>query len=504
MRNRSWMRRGVCFLTGLTAAIGVLVSPASAQDREASRIQPWGENNFYWQYEGKPVLLLGASDQDNLFQYPTISGEPLESHLDRLSAAGGNYLRNTLSNRDAGNEWWYAKDASTGKYDLSQFNDTWFNRLTTFLDETAERDIVVQIEVFDRFDFYRDNWQNNPFNPDNNVNYEAGDSDVNLSTSYDTHPNQNTNPFFKTQKWGDNANATELRAYQEALVEKIIETTLPYDHVLYTISNETNEAKQWSYQWGDFINAQADQAGKGIELTEMWDDHSITRDPYNMHARSLDDRFTFIDLSQNNASGGQEHWDNLQWWIDKFFVEEGYAPRPINSTKIYGGPGEYYGDSEDATHKFWRNILGGEASSRFHRPDYGMGLNDLALTQITSMRMLEERVDIFAIDAMNELLSERDEDEAYLAAVPGEQYALYFTDGGEVMLDLTGVDGSFQGQWLNIGESAWGETFTLEGGEEVRLTAPESGQWVAAIIPEPASLSVLGIGGLLLMPLRRR
>lgn len=30
------------------------------------------------------------------------------------------------------------------------------------------------------------------------------------------------------------------------------------------------------------------------------------------------------------------------------------------------------------TERFWRSIIGGSASSRFHRPDSGNGLNDLA------------------------------------------------------------------------------------------------------------------------------
>jgi len=32
------------------------------------RIKPWGANPRYWQYKGRPVLLLGGSREDNLFQ----------------------------------------------------------------------------------------------------------------------------------------------------------------------------------------------------------------------------------------------------------------------------------------------------------------------------------------------------------------------------------------------------------------------------------------------------
>jgi len=58
-----------------------------------SRVQPYTENPRYWQYEGEPVLFIGASDEDNLFQFPE---EKLLAQLDELAAAGGNQIRATV------------------------------------------------------------------------------------------------------------------------------------------------------------------------------------------------------------------------------------------------------------------------------------------------------------------------------------------------------------------------------------------------------------------------
>lgn len=55
-------------------------------------IEKYSRNNFRWSYKGSPTLLLGATDTDHLFQW---SGEKLESHLDELVSADGNYVRNT-------------------------------------------------------------------------------------------------------------------------------------------------------------------------------------------------------------------------------------------------------------------------------------------------------------------------------------------------------------------------------------------------------------------------
>jgi hypothetical protein len=37
--------------------------------RDVRRIQPWSQDGRYWQYKGKPVLLIGGSDQDNLHAF---------------------------------------------------------------------------------------------------------------------------------------------------------------------------------------------------------------------------------------------------------------------------------------------------------------------------------------------------------------------------------------------------------------------------------------------------
>jgi hypothetical protein len=97
----------------------------------------------------------------------------LEAHLDLLVSVGGNYVRNTMSSRDEGNLWPHHRDPETGRYDLDRFSDAYWQRFRDFLEMTRRRGIIVQIEVFDRFDYARDPWDANPFNPKNNINYTA-------------------------------------------------------------------------------------------------------------------------------------------------------------------------------------------------------------------------------------------------------------------------------------------------------------------------------------------
>lgn len=61
---------------------------------------------------------------------------------------------------------------------------------------------------------------------------------------------------------------------------------------------------------------------------------------------------------------------------------------------------------------------------------------------IAAVRKAETMIEFWDVEPHMELLGKREKDEAYLAAQPGEQYLLYFTDGGSVDLDLSDASGS--------------------------------------------------------------
>ncbi len=131
------------------------------------RISPSETNLSYWSLNGKDIVLLGGSDEDNLFQV-----EDLDDQLKLLTEAGGNYVRNTMSSRDEGNRWPFLQ-VEQNKFDLNQFDSEYWERFEKFLERTAQYGVVVQLEIWATFDFYRDPWNLNPFNPVNNINYSG-------------------------------------------------------------------------------------------------------------------------------------------------------------------------------------------------------------------------------------------------------------------------------------------------------------------------------------------
>ncbi len=298
MKFTSTARRFLSFTLLLASATACVAAD------DAGGIRPYAKNPRYWQYHGQPVLLLGGSEDDNLFQLPN-----LQEHLDAIQAAGGNYIRNTMSDRpDRGFEVHAYAQPDGGKFDLTRWNEEYWSRFENMLRWTHERQIFVQIEVWDRFDFFADNWKAHPFNPANNVNYTAEQSG--LAARYPDHPGQNKQPlFFTTPAQGNNRLLLEI---QQRFVAKMLSHSLKYDHVLYCMDNETSADESWGAYWAEFIRAAAEKAGNTVYVTEMWDDWNL-QGPH--HRRTLDhpERYGFVDVSQNNHNRGQKHWDNFQW-----------------------------------------------------------------------------------------------------------------------------------------------------------------------------------------------
>ena len=463
-----WLLSGIAAGLSWLAAVGGACTLAAAGAPADEAIRPWVQNPRYWQYKGQPILLLGGSKDDNLFQIPD-----LEEHLDEMVKVGANYIRNTMSDRpDKGFEVYPFRRLENGKYDLEQWNDEYWRRFENMLRWTKSRDIIVQIEVWDRFDYSRDNWERHPYNPKNNVNYDYKQSG--FAEHYPDHPGANKQPFFFTTPYQRN-NRLVFR-YQQRFVDKMLFYTLQYDHVLYCMDNETSGEETWGKYWAEYIQQKARAHGKTVYTTEMWDAWDLKAP---QHRRTLDnpELYAFADISQNNHQKGQTHWDNFVWVRD--YISQ--RPRPLNSVKIYGADTGRYGSDRDAIERFWRLLLGGAAAVRFHRPESGLGLSPAAAASIRAARKLESLVKLWELEPNLAVLSERQPNEAYAAVRPGHAYAIYFTDGGSVGLDLRHHSAQFDVRWIDISTGHWGAKATISGGQHVTVSAPGKGHWVAAI-----------------------
>ena len=471
----------VIILTGTSCRASVSDQYIDVDDRS-----PW-----YWNYRGKTTLLLGGSWQDNLFNHPG----GLEEHLDVIASAGGNYLRNTMSHRNEGNVFAYAR-AENGLFDLDRFNEQYWDRFESFLRMAWERDMIVQIEIWDPWDLYEDHqsfggWSHSPFNPANNINYTPEASGLPTVISYPPTGQPTEHPFFRTiPSLADNA---LVLGHQRAYMDKLLSISLAFPNILYCMHNETGEKVEFGDYWADHVRNRADESGVPVHITDMRRNEDV-RAADHAHIYEHPERYTFVDISQNNAwSGlGQMHYDNIMYARERLSDH----PRPINNNKNYGAA--RHGEEESVA-RMGRIVFAGAASARFHRPhpiedpammyeksDFGLGISPRAQNVIRSLRMATDELDIALTRPMNDLLSDREDNEAYLLAEPGLQYALYFPEGGSVILDMSEADGEWNLRWINFDRAEWSDSSLVRGGENVRLSAPDQGHWIAVLMPASA------------------
>jgi hypothetical protein len=462
---------------GLMSTLLLVTSCQTPQtDENAGRIKPWPENPKYWQYEGEPVLLVGASKDDNLFQVPD-----LKAHLDSLAAIGGNYIRNTMSSRaDSGWEVYRFKQLDDGEYDLDQWNDEYWTRFENMLRWTHERDIIVQIEVWDRFDYSRDNWLTSPWNPANNINYTF--AATGFAPDYPRHPSTDVQPFFHSIPGmeGYDTRYDVFRVYQEKFVDKLLSYSLEFPNVLYCMNNETSTSEKWGQYWMQYIRDKAADMGVEVYVTDMFDDFWRGEDSENVDlVFDNPDVYDFVDISQvNSRNFGQDHWDRLRWLHERARDN----PRPLNNTKIYGGNESSWGSgtNDDGVERMWRHVLGGSASVRHHRPPSGCGLNEKAQASVKSIRKMETLVKAWELEPQMQRLSNHDDNEAYLAA-SNETVVVYFTNGGSVTVDLDDWNSDADISWISVASGDWGERQSIAATNELTLTAPSDGGWVAVL-----------------------
>lgn len=470
---------GWCWLMAASLSLAATLAAASPD-----RIQPWPQNPYYWSYQGKPLLLLGASRTHNLFQSDNVDKE-----LDDIRAFGGNYVRNTMGVREEGDIFPFVRGADG--YDLDTFNPEYWEKFERLLKGAQARDIIVQVEIWDIWEFQQEAWLKNPYNPANHINNEALAGL--LPEALPEHPKKKPNPFFFSVLQPEQ-NA-ELLQMQTRFVQKLLSISLNYPNVLYCIDNESFVTPEWALHWAGLVRSEAEKKGVEVELTEMWEPWKI-EDPKHLHTIDHPQTYDFIDASQNSHIAGQRHYDGAVYVTERIAAQ----PRPINNIKIYGAATSRFVDEDVAISSFWKSLFAGHAAVRFHRGPSGLGTDELARSSVRVGREVFSQFDLFAAQGCTDELGQREEDEAYclrtdtqlLAYFPkrkknynfntwyklDRQYNLsrFLVDFAEVRLPPLSAGGA---QWYNI-ETGEQVAADLPGADE-NISPPSNEHWLLLI-----------------------
>jgi hypothetical protein len=334
------------------------------------------------------------------------------------------------------------------KFDLSRFNQQYFDRLRSRATAARDRGIYVSIMLFGGRYECTGGWRGNPFNASNNLNGIDGD------------PNRDGN--------GLETHTLDLPAMtrlQEAYVRKVIDTVNDLDNVLYEISNESHTSSvQWQYHLIRYIKdyEKAKSNRHPVGMTALWGDdpkqdnrllYASQADwvsPQINHeqvmaelpaadgakVRLLDSDHWFIAAILKNPTFGRD-------WVWKAF-SSGHNPLLMENLPLDSGS-EVPVTTNDPGHVASRTAMG-------------------------HTRRFAQRMNLAAMTPAKELASS-----SYCLANPGNEYLVYLPKAGGVIVDLSAAQGELAVEWFDPANDKTVAANPISGGARREFKPPFDG-----------------------------
>ncbi|MCI0534711.1 MAG: glycoside hydrolase family 5 protein, partial [Verrucomicrobiales bacterium] len=233
-------------------ALVMLVMLAPSLATKSAPIQLHRENPHYFLWRGKPTILITAGEHYgavlNLdFDYVRYLDELNARRFNLTRIFSGTYREVVGSFNITGNTlaptagrficpWSRSETAGAAdggnKFDLSKWDEAYFDRLKDFITQAAERGVAVELVFF--CTMYDDTvWNVSPMNARNNIN---GGGAVR-----------------REEVFGGGNN--ELLAVQKAAVQKMVAELNDFDNLYYEVCNEPYERGGLTKEWNDQIIA---------------------------------------------------------------------------------------------------------------------------------------------------------------------------------------------------------------------------------------------------------
>lgn len=391
--------------------------------KEVIRLHP--DNPKYMQYEGKPTVLVTAGEHYgaviNLdYNYTPYLDMLQEFNLNLTRVFSGAYLENeqfidwmklsnTLAPRPMRFLTPWKRSTETGyanggnKFDLDQWDETYFERLKDFIGQADSRGIVVEYVFFSQM-YNEAMWNLSPMNFSNNINSVG-------TCTWDRFTTQSDEALIK---------------YQESLARKIVTELNQYDNVYYEICNEpnSNALEEAGVLWHNRL----------IEVVL-----SVEAELHKKHMIAVDyDNPYMIRHIHPAVSITNTHYTWGDGWVGAMSLLENFydQPRVLALDETIGFP--IHLSATEGRLEAWEALVGGCAVynhlSWAYTPDDPAGetnANRAFLSQLRTLKKFMESFDLPKMSADRGVLAKGVYEDAHFRALveEGRQYAIYVHHG---------------------------------------------------------------------------
>ncbi len=448
-----------------------------------------GNPRYFTDGTGKAVYLTGSLTWSNQNDQGTTDPPPVfdfNGYLDFLQAHNHNFIR--LRRKEltqysfaglyddkmvyvAGPQPWprtgpgLALDGKP-KFDLSKFDQAFFDRLRSRIIAARERGIYVSVMFFDGNGPAGSKkpwcWDGHPFNVNNNINGIDGDPNrTGRGTDFDS------------------LRVPAVTPLQEAYVRKIVDTVNDLDNVLYEVANECHDVPgclEWEKHVVNYVHEYEAKKPKQHPIGMTFLLGGTNDDLFNSPADWI-------------SPGGNQDTPGGYGGLDPDPPDAKGRKVVLNDTdhSFYYTRLQKVGlDGQRAW--VWKNFTRGnstlfmdpylEYDSKRNKPKDGK-LDPYWETIRISMgytRRYADRVNLAAMTPQGSLASS-----SYCLADTAAQEAeflVYAPKGPEVTVDLSAVSGALAVEWFNPSTGAVTKGEPVAGGAKLSMTAPFGGDAV--------------------------
>lgn len=461
---------------GLALVITVFaLSPFASAGKAASgplRKHPVNPR-YFADKSGKVVYLTGSHTWSNL-QDMGKDDPPLQfdydAYLDFLVEHNHNFIRLwrwEMTVCDAGSGKFRAspqpwKRAGPGnaldgdpKFDLTQFDQAYFDSLRSRVKAARDRGIYVSIMLFEGWALHASQapwrWDGHPFNAANNINGIEGDTN-------------NDGRGIEIQSFS----VPEVTAVQEAYVRKVIDTVNDLDNVLYEIVNESGSySTGWQYHFITFIKeyeaSKPKQHPVGMtfqysrDKEERGTNETLFASPADWISPNPDGGWRDNPPDSSGVKVVLSDTDHL-WgiggtraWVWKSFCR-GLNPLFMDR---YGTP---LPQPEGKTPQ-WVDFINPRPAAD---PEYDPVRDNLGYTRSYALRMN------LAVTAPRPELAST----GFCLAGKGVEYLVYTPEKADFTVDLSGENRTFKAEWFDPATGKKMKVKSVKGGAVVTFTPP--------------------------------
>lgn len=353
------------------------------------------------------------------------------------------------------------------KFDLNQFDESYFVRLRSRVSKAQERGIYVSLMLFEGWSNRKmdlggrkshlpgNPWRGHPFHRENNINSIDGDAEGNGE--------------------GEEVHRLSIPAVtrlQEAYVYKVVDTVNDLDNVLYEVGNEAHiDTKEWQYH-----------------IVQTVKRHETTKP--KQHPVGMTAFYAGREGATDALLSGPADWVSPQTEAGRYRYDND-PPAADGRKVIITDTDHIFGVGGDGRW-VWKSFCRGLNPIYMDPFEEGQNVVDERqlqdtdkLSQYNSARRAmghtldyADKMSLAAMSPRNELAAT-----GYCLANPGVEYLIYQPDEGSFTVDLKGCpEASFSAEWFHpeAGDTISGAA--VAGGSTVTFQPPFRGPAVLYLV----------------------